>query len=106
MAEVLGIGCTHAPHFVFRDEHMADILRRYMKDERVPAALRDPAGWPAPMQAEWGDDEGLAAAGRHRAALVDGFRQARRALDEFKPDLVLIWGDDQYENFHEDVVPP
>ena len=52
---------------------MADILRRSMKDERVPAELRDPANWPAPMRAEWGDDEGLAAAARHRAALVDGF---------------------------------
>jgi hypothetical protein len=38
--------------------------------------------------------------------LVDGFRKARQALDEFKPDFVLIWGDDQYENFHEDLVPP
>ncbi len=27
-------------------------------------------------------------------------------LDEFAPDLVVIWGDDQYENFREDVIPP
>ncbi|MGE3304195.1 MAG: extradiol ring-cleavage dioxygenase, partial [Hyphomonadaceae bacterium] len=24
----------------------------------------------------------------------------------FKPDFVLIWGDDQYENFREDIIPP
>jgi len=27
-------------------------------------------------------------------------------LDAFKPDIVLIWGDDQYENFKEDIIPP
>ena len=58
------------------------------------------------MQAEWGDDHGTAAAGRHRAALVDWLRKVRAALDEFHPDFVLIWGDDQYENFREDMIPP
>ena len=24
----------------------------------------------------------------------------------FKPDFVLLWGDDQYENFREDIIPP
>jgi hypothetical protein len=38
--------------------------------------------------------------------MVEGFRRMRRHLDEFAPDLVLIWGDDQYENFKEDVIPP
>jgi hypothetical protein len=41
----------------------------------------------------------------HRQQLVDGFRKTREVLDRFNPDVVLIWGDDQYENFHEDVVP-
>jgi len=30
----------------------------------------------------------------------------RRMLDDFAPDLVVIFGDDQYENFREDVIPP
>ena len=106
MGDILGIGCTHAPHLQFRDEFMADILRRSMADERTPAQLRSPDGWPEPMRQEWGTDEGLTSAANHRATLVEGFREARRVLDDFKPDLVLIWGDDQYENFHEDVVPP
>src|SRR5713226_1725685 len=58
------------------------------------------------MQDEWGDDEGLGAAKRHREIVVNGFRQLREELDSFKPDFVLIWGDDQYENFREDVIPP
>jgi hypothetical protein len=106
MGELLGIGMTHAPHFQYPDEHMADIHRMRLKNEKTPAAMRDPRNWPPGMQAEWGDDEGLAAARRHRDELVGGFRAARAALDAFRPDFVLIWGDDQYENFKEDVVPP
>ena len=42
---------------------------------------------------------------RHRQDLVAWFARTRAALDAFKPDFVLMWGDDQYENFHEDVIP-
>jgi hypothetical protein len=106
MGEILGMGMTHAPMFQFPDENMADILRRDMTRERTPVALRDPQNWPAPMRAEWGDDEGLSAAHRHREIMVEGFRRLRAELDAFNPDFVLIWGDDQYENFKEDIVPP
>jgi hypothetical protein len=97
---------SHAPMFAWPDENMADILRRDLKRASVPAELKDPRNWPAPMRAEWGDDEGLSAARRHRDVVVNGFRQLREELDTFKPDFVLIWGDDQYENFKEDVIPP
>jgi hypothetical protein len=84
---------------------MANILRRNLASPRTPAALKDPRSWPAAMQVEWGEDEGLSSAYTHRQQLVDGFRRTREVLDRFNPDVVLIWGDDQYENFHEDVVP-
>jgi Catalytic LigB subunit of aromatic ring-opening dioxygenase len=106
MAEILGLGMTHAPMFQFPDEHMSDILRRTIAREDIPAEKRDPRNWPAAMRQEWSTDEGLAAAARHRAGVVESLRAMRRALDDFKPDFVLIWGDDQYENFREDVVPP
>jgi len=106
MGQVMGIGLTHAPHFQFPDENMADLLKFRLRNPDTPAAMKDPANWPEPMRREWGDDEGLAAARAHRAELVRGFREAREALEEFAPDIVLIWGDDQYENFKEDLVPP
>lgn len=106
MGELLGLGVTHAPHFQFPDENMADLLRMRMANPEAPDEVRDPALWPEAMRAEWGDDEGLTAARRHREIVVEGFRAARQALDEFDPDFVIIWGDDQYENFKEDLVPP
>jgi len=105
MAEILGLGMTHAPMFQFPDENMADILRHFLTKESIPAAKRDQGGWPQPMRTEWGNDEGLAAARRHREAVVASFRRIRQELEAFNPDFVLVWGDDQYENFKEDVVP-
>ena len=52
-----------------------------------------------------GDDEGATASESHRAALIENFRWVRQELDAFDPDVVLVWGDDQYENFKEDIVP-
>ena len=106
MGEVLGLGMTHAPMFQFPDEHMADILRRDLKRDRTPPEMREVRNWPAQMRQEWGDDEGLSAARHHREAMVAGFRRLRAEVDAFKPDFVLIWGDDQYENFREDIIPP
>jgi hypothetical protein len=106
MAEILALGISHYPPLAGPDARMAFILKAMLKNPKLPAELRDPSGWPEAMRAEWGDDEGAAAACRHRAALVAALMKTRAALDAFKPDLVVIWGDDQYENFKEDVVPP
>jgi hypothetical protein len=92
--------------FVYPDAEMVNILRRELARDAMPPELREVKNWPPPMQAEWGDDEGLSAARAHRNIIANGFRQLREELDSFKPDFVLIWGDDQYENFREDLVPP
>ena len=106
MGEILGLGVTHYPPLIGRDENMATILRTVLKDPGLPEGYRDPANWPAPMRREYGDDGGTASAAGHRASLVGHFRHARKLLDDFRPDVVLIWGDDQHENFTEDIIPP
>ena len=106
MGELIGIGMSHAPHLQFTDDAMANVLRRLMKSESTPEKMRNPKNWPEAMQREWGKDEGLASAARHRAEQLQGVRAVRQALDKFRPDFIVIWGDDQYENFHEDVIPP
>ena len=106
MGEILGLGMTHVPLLAGSDHDMARILRRILADPGLPEHLRRPESWPEAMRKEWGRDEGLASAHKHREALLAGFRKARRTLDEFAPDVVVIWGDDQYENFREDIIPP
>jgi hypothetical protein len=105
MGEVLGIGISHYPLFSALDRDMAMILRETLADPGIPAEEKDPKNWPPEMLREWGDDEGVQAAQAHREAMLVGLRRVRWALDAFRPDVVIIWGDDQYENFQEDVVP-
>jgi hypothetical protein len=105
MGEVLGLGVTHGPYVINPEETMANFMQRRLKAPSLPLEIKDRANWPAELREEYGDDEGLSAAHVHRTRLVEGFRAARKTLDEFNPDLVLIWGDDQHENFLEDIVP-
>ncbi|MFK7967162.1 MAG: hypothetical protein AB8C46_24650 [Burkholderiaceae bacterium] len=106
MSDVLVLGVTHYPPLSMLDADMAGILRRTLQDPAIPEELKDSNTWPEEMQAEWSDDQAVASAAAHREALVEGLRRVRRELDEFSPDVVLIWGDDQHENFHEDLIPP
>lgn len=104
MAEFLGLGLTHYPPLSTSDERMAGLLRWTLEDPDIPDEAKEPSNWPEPMQEEWADP--TAAATEHRAALVDNLRTVRGRLDDFDPDVVIVWGDDQYENFRESVIPP
>ncbi len=107
MGELLGIGCPHGPQPRFTDETMANnYFTHNFESELTPAHWKDPNNWPAAMREEWSDDGGAAAGRKHRAAVLDGYRRAREALDAFNPDVVVMFGDDQYENFKEDLFPP
>jgi hypothetical protein len=106
VGELLGVGLTHYPPLLGVDEDMSWVLRWTLEDPDIPDSAKAVAGWPAPMRAEWGDDRGLAAAGAHRVALMAGFDRVHQAMDDFGPDVVIVFGDDQYENFREDLIPP
>ena len=106
MAELLGIGATHYPPGLVPDEYKPWPLTRMLQTDRIPPEMKNPANWPPEMQAEWGDDEGITAHKAHRARIFAAFRQIRAELDAFNPDFILLWGDDQYENFREDIIPP
>ena len=104
MAEILGLGITHYPSFLPRIARPSSLLR-LLQDPGLPERLRSPQAWPATMRDEWSDDGGAAFSERHRRDVVAAIRKARDALDTFQPDFIVIWGDDQYENFQEDVIP-
>jgi hypothetical protein len=106
MAHFLGLGLTHYPLLAGTDEHMASLLRWTLADPDIPTEAKDPANWSTAMRAEWGTDHGVTAAALHRKMLVENLSRCRDALDAFAPDVLVVWGDDQYENFREEVVPP
>ena len=106
MADLLLLGMTHYPLLATTDDMMAALLRNTLKDPAIPPEASNAANWSPEMQVEWGTDEARSSASGHRAELRTGFAAARAALEEFQPDAILVWGDDQYENFKEDVIPP
>ena len=105
MAEILGLGVTHSPSLITPDDLKNYSLTRALENDRIPLQRKNPENWPQAMREEWGDDDGYSAALRHRQKLVEGFRRVRSELDAFNPDVTLVWGDDQYENFREDIIP-
>ena len=57
------------------------------------------------MRVEFGEDEGVTSHAEHRRRLAEAFRKVRNEIDAFNPDFILMFGDDQYENFKEDLIP-
>ena len=104
MGQILGLGITHYPNLA-ASLNMSWRMQQALDDPALPERYRSPENWPAAMRSQWGSDRGQSHSDRHRAEMIAEFRRVRAELDAFKPDFVLIWGDDQYENFREDCVP-
>ena len=104
MAELLGIGITHYPPLLGAPGAYANLLRIIMHSRSVPDEMKDPGNWPQDMREEYEaeTERALEHQRRHREALAE----VREIIDDFRPDAVVIFGDDQYENFKEDVIPP
>ena len=99
MAELLGLGCSHGPIILTPPEVWAKGRERIFA--RVP-------GYEAPAQllAELGDDNGLSRDISDQQKIVDSFKVMRDRLHEWEPDVVMVIGDDQAENFLQDNLPP
>ena len=108
MGEILCVGATHYPGLRFPDEAVSGNFRRHLANEGVPAEWKDPKNWPEGMRQEFGPDgeNAVASAAEHRRRVIGAYRKVRQEIDAFNPDFIVIWGDDQYENFKEDIVPP
>src|SRR5436309_14891569 len=100
MAEILGLGCTHRPVMLRRNEDWTGMMRTSLDDPDMPAEMKEPARWPSQLREELGNDLGATAAGRAREVSRRHFAEARKALDSFHADVVGVFGYDHYENFN------
>ena len=105
MGQILGLGITHYPGLSYKG-NLTRRIKLLLADPQLPERLRSPEGWHPTMRDQWSTDEGLNHSEKHRNDMIHYFRKARAELDAFQPDFVLLWGDDQYENYQEDCVPP
>ena len=107
MAEILALGISHYPPLTGPDERMSWILKRMLQNPQAAGgAASSPTAGPSRCAPSGATTRAPSAATAIATALVGWLEKTRAALDAFKPDFVLMWGDDQYENFKEDVVPP
>lgn len=106
MGDIMGGGLNEMPFLRYADKHMASMLRQALSRPSLDAKWLDSVNWPEEMRAEYGADEGTSAAPSHREKVANAFRTLRGAIDDFNPDVVLIWSKEQMENFGEDAMPP
>ena len=104
MGKILGVGLTHYPPLLGEPDTYANLLRMVQKSHLIDEKMKDPAAWPKEMQDQLANEH--EAAREHQARHQAAFAEARRAIDDFQPDAVIIFGDDQYENFKENIIPP
>jgi hypothetical protein len=104
MGEILGLGITHQPTLAAKQFRPVSLWRA-ISDPLLPPHLKEEEAWPERLRKAWGSDRGLTACEQHRQEILAQFAIVRRALDAFQPDVVLIWGDDQFENFKSDIIP-
>ena len=98
MADILGIGCSHAPMILNPPEEWGQMRERIFS--RVPGYQPPPE-----LIAELGDDHGLSADRRNQARIVEAFRVLHDRLHAWAPDVLMVIGDDQAENFQADNLP-
>ena len=96
MAEILALGISHYPPSPVPDERMTWILKRMLQIRIFRSAQNPPAG-PSRCAPSGATTRVRRQPTRHRADLVGWLEKTRAALDAFKPDFILMWGDDQYE---------
>ena len=99
MSELLGLGCSHGPIILTPPEAW------HRSRERIFG--RNPNFQPPPaLVNELGDDNGLTQDRIDQQKVVEAFEVMRDRLHEWNPDVVMVIGDDQSENFKQDNLPP
>ncbi len=99
MAEILGIGCSHGPIILTPPEVW------HKGRERIYARVSNYEK-PARLLEELGQDNGLSQDRHDHEKIMESFQIMHDKLHEWNPDVVMIIGDDQAENFLQDNLPP
>jgi aromatic ring-opening dioxygenase catalytic subunit (LigB family) len=98
MGEILGLGCTHAPMILNPAEQWPQVRKNIFG--RIPNYQPPPK-----LLEELGDDEGATQDRINQQRIIDAFGVLREKLLSWNPDVILVVGDDQAENFRRENLP-
>ena len=99
MAEIFGLGCSHGPIILTPPEVWAKTRERVYA--RIPNY--EP---PGQLLEELGQDNGLTQDRLDQQKVMESFKVMHDRLHDWNPDVLMIIGDDQAENFLQDNLPP
>ena len=99
MAEIMGLGCSHGPIILTPPEVWHKGRERIYA--RIPGYEK-----PAQLLEELGQDNGLAQDKLDQKKVIESFQVMRDRLHRWNPDVLMVIGDDQAENFLQDNLPP
>jgi len=105
VGKLLGLGISDFPFLRFEGP-FTGVLKNALASPRMKPEMKDPSNWPEPMRREWANDEGLAASEPVRQRQVDNLRRVRTALDDFKPDFIVMLAKDHMETLQKFALPP
>ena len=105
MAEILGLGVTHWPTLCLPNEGLTGVFKRDARRPQCRSGAQGSGQLAGRAARRARQRRRPSAANRCGERFGNDFRAIRKILDDFNPDFVLVWGDDQYENFKEDIVP-
>ena len=101
MAEiVIGIGTSHSPQLSIRAKDWDHLLKKDQTDPRLdyPALLaRQSPDWTRSLRRRKFDERD--------EACLKAIRKLGDALQKANADVVVVFGDDQQEQFHDDNMP-
>ena len=99
MAEIFGLGCSHGPIILTPPEVWAKTRERIYA--RIPNY--EP---PGQLLEELGQDNGLTQDRLDQQKVMESFKVMHDRLHDWNPDVLMVIGDDQAENFLQDNLPP
>jgi hypothetical protein len=105
MGQILGLGTTDYPRLRAADGFMTAPFKGTLNSGHRSPEAQNPRNWPKPMQEEWANDEGLEVGKVKRDRAAAQFKVIETALDEFKPDLILLWAKDNRESLKTAAIP-
>ena len=91
MGEILGLTVTDFPNIRMKRHWMTGVLQgNIARGWEEKPHLKEIGNWPKEMQEAWDRDVGEAAGSVAQAHQIEQFHKLQAALDDFKPDFMVI----------------
>jgi len=91
MGEILGLTISDFPYHRFKPQFESGVIQgNQARGWTDRPDLNDSKTWPEELQKLWSNDQGYITGEKLQKTQIEQFRKIRVALDEFKPDAIMM----------------